>query len=145
MLYRLVLFIGLFTLSMPAAAQRGGHLPSDLVRNNAYELGISSGTLETLLQMAEEGRADRLPFIDALDVARTQLDELLMEDDPDVEAVMTQIEILGDAETALRQFDIGELIEMRSLLTPEQRDALGELMRGRRPGPPPHHGPPPPR
>lgn len=145
MIQRLLLTIALIMIALPVAAQPGGHLPSELIRDNAYELGISAETLETLLEMARNGRQEREAYVDALDVARAVLDELLMEDEPDLDAVMTQIELLGDAETDLRQFDIAELIEMRALLTPEQRRSIGELMRDRRPPPPGHRPPPPPR
>jgi Spy/CpxP family protein refolding chaperone len=133
----------LVLLALPLAAQPHSELPGELIRDNAYELGIPAETLEALLQLTRAGRIEREPLVDAMHVTRAVLDELLMEDVPEVDAVMAQIALLGDAETALRQFDIGELIEMRALLTQEQRDALAELMRNR--PPPRHHRPPPPR
>lgn len=145
---RTLLALVVLALSAPAAAQ----MPTDLIRDNAYELGVDSETLAALLEIGREGRIEREELVDAAALARTQLDELLMVDDPDIDAVMVQIALLGDAETALRQFDVLQLIDMRALLTPEQRQAIAGLVRerGRRgapPGhhPPPHRPPPPPR
>jgi hypothetical protein len=115
----LILFV-FVALSATASAQ----MPTDLIRDNSYELGIDSDTLAELLEFGREGRIELAELVDATALARAQLDELLMVDHPDIDAVMAQTALLGNAETALRQFDVLQLIDMRALLTPEQREAI---------------------
>jgi hypothetical protein len=66
---------------------------------------------------------------------------LLREDEPDREAVLAQVEVLGAAETAKLRHSLEVLLDIHALLTPEQLRAL-EAMKP--PGPPggPMGGPP---
>jgi len=114
---------------------------------HAEELGIDEATLGVIAEM-EEARQPEIQQARAAVIEETaQLHELVGAEEPDREAVMLQVEILGDAEETMRKLRLGLLLDVRGLLTPTQQDALQELlgeqmedMRGRspwggRPGP----------
>ena len=64
--------------------------------------------------------------------ARDELHALLREDAPDPDAVMSQAEKVGAAETALHKQRLRTLLEVRTLLTPEQRAKLSEIFAKKR-------------
>lgn len=117
--------------------------PDDLLRIHAQELGIDDTTLASITAIAEGVRAQRDVLMLEMRAAHDALFALLSASEPDRAAVMAQLEEIGRVETALRQLEIGGLLDMRAYLSPEQWSALqtleddaGERMR-------PLHGPPP--
>ena len=124
----------------PPPPHHGG--PHEIIRDNAAALGISAETLDAILDLARDARAGREIVLAEVQRARAELELLLRETTPDIEVVYEAIRVLGDAEVALRQYDISVLIDMRAMLTAEQREALADFFPS---GPPGVRGPPPPR
>lgn len=111
--------------------------PDEVLVDQAEELGIDEETLAEIKGIVGDAR----PTLDELHAAvrdeRRQFHELLEQDEPDREAVFRQIESIAEAEVALHKLEIEVLLDIRALLTPEQREALGAHA-------PPPDGPPPP-
>lgn len=126
--------------------------PDDLLRDHADELGIDDDALEAITAIADSVRAQRDVLVLQMRAAHEELFALLSASEPDRDAVMEQLEVIGQAETALRQLEIGGLLDMRAYLTPEQwaalqtlEDSAGERIRPLHPPPrgllPPPGGP----
>lgn len=116
----------------------GGMNPREglrLLKEHAKELGISDATLGQIKELARKGRDSRSPLDDRLEDARDKIRELMQSDSPDRAKVMAAIEEAGRAEIALRQHDVEVLLQIRALLTPEQREAVKKMMRDERGGP----------
>ena len=115
----------------------GGMNPREglrLLKEHAKELGISDATLTQIKEIARKGRDSRAPLDDRLEDARDKMRELMQSDSPDKAKVMAAIEEAGRAEIALRQHDVEVLLQIRALLTPEQREAVKKMMRDERGG-----------
>jgi periplasmic protein CpxP/Spy len=123
----------------------------------AQRLGLDDAALAKLKERAYAGQKVLIPVRAELTLARSELRRLLDGDPPERAAVLKQVDTTGALETRYRRARMEVMLDMRALLTPEQRRALrgmrGELRdrkrRGRRArrsrngkGPPP---PPPPR
>jgi len=111
-----------------------------LLKEHAKELGISDATLNQIKELARKGRDSRAPLDDKLEDARDKMRDLMQSDSPDRGKVMAAIEEAGRAEVALRQHDVDVLLQIRALLTPEQREAMKKLMREERGGRGPRGG-----
>jgi Spy/CpxP family protein refolding chaperone len=122
--------------------------PHEVLRTQADELGLDEATVDQIMAIALGAREQRMVLREAVDIARTQLDAVLLVDVPDETTVIAALEMLADAELALRTHDLRTLLAMRALLTPDQRAAFAELY-GQPPAsgmnphrPPPGQGPP---
>lgn len=125
---------------------RGGHLSGpvsppplhDVVREHASALGIRPHQAEAIQRLADEARSMLDGHHRDIDQAREGLRALLRGDRPDRAAVRKAIRALGAAETRLREGEIGVMLDILTLLDPEQRKALGRTRtQARRPRPPP--------
>jgi Spy/CpxP family protein refolding chaperone len=147
-------------LAGPVSAQpkgpppQGGppHGPPPLDRvleDHAEELGIDEETLDAISELVEATRPELDKKHEEIRDLRRGFHELLGVDEPDRDLVLQQIEIIGEAEIALHKLEIEMLMDIRSMLTAEQRAALEEFVKerggrdGDRRGPPPRGGPPP--
>lgn len=134
---------------MPACAAHG-QAPHEVIRDNAAAIGLDAETLDAILDLARDARPGREIALAEVRRIRAELELLLQADTPDMDAVYLAIDALGAAEAELRRYDVTVLVEMRSMLTPAQREALADLwaqsLGGQRgPGGPaghPRHGPP---
>jgi Spy/CpxP family protein refolding chaperone len=118
---------------LPAAAGEHGHgrkherPPLDaLLERHAERLGLEPATLAQIRGVADAARPEHERLSDELHALRLEMRALLGEDAPDPEAVMRQADRIGAAETALDKHRLATLLEIRALLTPDQR---GELVR----------------
>ncbi len=134
----------------PPGKGGGGAPAHELVREHADALGIDAETVERIVEIAEAARDEREELAMGVEQAKADLGELLQAEQPDRQAVLDQVEVLGDAETAMLRHQLTVLLDMHGLLTPEQIKAL-EAMSFRPPSgpggppgaPPPMGGPPP--
>lgn len=112
----------------PPGPPGGGDPMGKFLERNAEELGLDEETTEAIQQVLEEGRERARGLDDALREAHMVMRDLLGQDVPDEATVMRQAEVIGEFEIERQKHRLSTLIEIRSLLTPEQR----ELLVGRR-------------
>jgi Spy/CpxP family protein refolding chaperone len=113
--------------------RRHGPPPIDRVLDrHAEELGLDDAVREQVGAIAARSRETEEPLRAALRAARDELHALLRQDAPDADAVMRQADAVGAAETALHKQRLRTLLEVRALLTPEQRAKLGEIFEKKR-------------
>ena len=130
---RFVLILVLFlTTSFSALAKpKPSHQrlkPHELIQKNAESWGISTDTLHKIIKLGKEARPIKDRHHEKLRAARNLLHRLLDQDSPSIPEVMSQVETVGLLETQLRKHSLTVLIEMRSLLTPQQREKLKQVM-----------------
>jgi Spy/CpxP family protein refolding chaperone len=129
-----LVLIPFIAVSGTVLAQRGfgppgkGDRMGDFLERNAEELGLDDETTEAIQQVLEEGRERARGLDDALHEAHMVMRDLLQQDVPDKTTVMRQAEVIGELEIERQKHRLSTLIEIRSMLTPEQR----ELLVGRR-------------
>jgi len=154
----LYLLAVLALVGQPALARPPGHGPGGgkhgpppldrVLEKHAEELGIDDETLDAIAELVEATRPELDKKHDEIRDLRKGFHELLGADEPDRELVLQQIETIGEAEIELHKLEIEMLLDIRSMLTPEQRAALEEFVKERggpkdhHRGPPPHGGPP---
>ncbi len=111
------------------------------------ELGLDDETLAQADAVIDASRTEERSLREADRFMRT----LLEQEEPDEDAVMTQVESIGGLRTNLRKEQLRTMLRVRALLTPEQRIRLLQRLkdrprrgpggrggrRGRHGGPPP--------
>jgi len=132
----------------PPGKHRGPPPPHEVIRKHADELGIDDETVQAIVDIAENARDEMHALHQVVRKESRALRGLLDADEPDRRAVHRQVDVLKSAEAAVQKQQLTTLIEIRSHLTLEQRDAIKELhQRMKRQGPPHgrggHRGPPP--
>jgi Spy/CpxP family protein refolding chaperone len=112
----------------PALAQPrpdpGGHGIERLLERNAERLQLDDATRGKIRSLAEAGRERSAPQREALRQLHEEMHALLTSDAPELDAVLAKAEQLGAAETALHKERLRTMLEIRALLTPEQRREL---------------------
>ncbi len=124
----------------PPHGHHGPGGPGVGIAQHAERLGLDEATLAQIEEIGEASRVAGEALGEAMHEARDELHELLRADDPERRAVLKAAERIGDAETALRKHHLGTMLDIRALLTPEQREELVRIHEEI--GPPPGHGPP---
>jgi hypothetical protein len=131
--FSLFMLCGFVTLLSPAFAQppslsspRQGRLERLL-----EEVGLDERTLGEVRKVFDTSKSDRQELRRKLREAYEHMRFLLEQENPNEAAVMTQAEVIGGLQTAARKQRLRTLIQVRALLTPEQRAKLLELMRAR--------------
>jgi Spy/CpxP family protein refolding chaperone len=135
------LWIALLALAGGGASARAGEghrggrerPPLDeLLARHAERLHLDEATLARIREAEDASRPEHERLADALHALRREMREKLGEDAPDREAVMALADRIGAAETELDKHRLSTLLEIRSLLTPEQRKELVEIFDERR-------------
>jgi Spy/CpxP family protein refolding chaperone len=113
--------------------RKHGPPPIDRVLDrHAGELGLDEAVLEKVRAIGARAREEEAPLRDDLDAQREALHELLRQDAPDPDAVVHQAEEIGAVETELHKARLRTLLEVRQLLTPEQRTKLESIFEAKR-------------
>jgi Spy/CpxP family protein refolding chaperone len=132
----LALLLALAGAAAPAFAGDHGHRrkpPLDaLLERHAERLGLDAETLATIRAAADASRPEHERLAEELHALRLEMRALLSEDAPDPDAVMRLADRVGAAETALDKHRLATLLEIRALLTPEQRRELVRIHEERR-------------
>ncbi|RIL04589.1 MAG: hypothetical protein DCC71_13655, partial [Proteobacteria bacterium] len=103
-----------------------------LLDRHASELELTDEQRDRVSAIAERARETEAPLRDGLRARRDELHALLRTDAPDTDAVLAQADRVGEAETALHKQRLRTLLEVRAILTPEQREKLTAIFeRGR--------------
>ena len=109
-----------------------GPLPHEILRRHADKLGITEDVLQQVEEIVMQAR-DRQREI-RRDIKKLQADvhyEMDV-DSPDRAKVMDLIRQTGELKIQQHQGRVGVLLEIRSLLTSEQKRQMKELMKKRR-------------
>jgi Spy/CpxP family protein refolding chaperone len=124
------------SLAAPALAGEGHHRkkpPLDAVlERHAERLGLDAATLARIRAAGDASRPEHERLEGELHALRLEMRALLSEDAPDPDAVMALADRVGAAETALDKHRLATLLEIRKLLTPEQRRELVRIHEERR-------------
>lgn len=104
-----------------------GRDPVRVIEANAEELGVDEETLATIRARVEASRERTETLEAAVRELYHALQQSLDQDAADRDAVMAVVDSLGQTEIELRKHQIDTLLEIRELLTPEQRERLREL------------------
>jgi Spy/CpxP family protein refolding chaperone len=134
---RLAMLLALASLAAPVfAGEGGGHHrkpPLDaLLERHAERLGLGAEALAKIRAAADASRPEHERLEGELHALRLEMRALLSEDAPDPDAVMQLADRIGAAETALDRHRLATLLEIRKLLTPEQRRELVRIHEERR-------------
>jgi Spy/CpxP family protein refolding chaperone len=117
----------------PWSHHRPGPPPlGDVLARHAGELGLDADTLARIRVIAETARAEEQPLVEQLGTLHQAMHKLLDADAPKADDVMQQADQIGAMETALRKHQLGTLLEIRALLTPEQRQKLVQIFAERK-------------
>lgn len=106
--------------------------PAGFVMHHADRLGLDDATLESIEAIVASSREQSDGLRTQLRAAHERMRQLLEADVPDEAAVLAQASTIGGLETELHQTRLRALLQIRGLLTPEQR---AELQRIRDEGP----------
>ncbi len=112
-------------LGGPHAGMGMGH-PEKILDFHAESLGLDDETRDALRAVVETSHEDAEVLHEAMAAERDRLHELMEAEEVDRDAVMEQVERMGALKTELRKHRIGVMLDIRDMLTPEQREALAE-------------------
>jgi Spy/CpxP family protein refolding chaperone len=99
----------------------------DVLERHADRLGLDEATRAKVRAVAEAARPEGDRLREDLHAAHGEMRALLGQDAPDEAAVLAQAERIGAAETALQKQRLRTMLEIRALLTPEQRAELVKI------------------
>jgi Spy/CpxP family protein refolding chaperone len=103
-----------------------------VLERHAAELDLDADTRATIREIAAKARQEEQPVADQLHTLHTQMHELLDGDSPKLDDVMQWADRIGAVETELKKRRLRTMLEIRTLLTPEQRQKLVEIFEERR-------------
>jgi len=103
-----------------------------VLERNADRLGLDPAVEQEIRAIASASRAESERTRALLDAAHERMHALLAVDLPDEPAVMQQAERIGALETDERKSRLRGMLQIRALLTPEQRALLVEIHEERR-------------
>lgn len=103
-----------------------------LLERHAERLGLDAETLAQIRAAADASRPEHERLEGELHALRLEMRTLLSEDAPEPGAVMQLADRIGAAETELDKHRLATLLEIRALLTPEQRRELVRIHEERR-------------
>jgi Spy/CpxP family protein refolding chaperone len=139
-----VLFVFSLTgLSTAAHARPPGPPPhvGEPLEHLVETLGLDEATLAKVYQVIDAARAETRELRRKLHEAHQHMRTLLEQETPDEAAVMAQAGRIGTQRTEMEKQRLRTLLQVRALLTPEQRAKLLQALRSRhrheRPEPPP--------
>ena len=98
-----------------------------LLDHHADELGLDDATREAIRAIVTASHEQESALREEIREERRRLRQQLSEDPVDRDAVLGQVERVGELEIEADKHRIETLLEIRALLTPEQREALKGL------------------
>lgn len=101
--------------------------PQTFIEENVEVLGLEEEQLTAIRSIVEASRATGDELRDELRRLHREMKELLSQDEPDASTVMQKADAIGEVETKMQKHRLGTLLEIRALLSPEQREALSGI------------------
>ena len=98
-----------------------------MLERHADELGLDDATLDKADEIAEEARDASEPLRDAVKAARETLREVVDSDAPTSSEIKDAVQAVADAQASLKTSRIETMLQIRALLTDEQRAKLEEM------------------
>ena len=135
---RLILFCGLMSIALLAstamAQQRSGRSPGGfaegrLMKKKAKEIGLSEETVAKIDAVIKAGKAEETKLRDENMAVIGELNELLAQNLPSEKELMAAANKVGANAEKSRVLKMKSVIEMRSLLSPEQLEKFMEFRR----------------
>lgn len=124
-------------LALPMAARavnldaevlaRTGMIAPDVVRAHMAEFGFTPEQEATLRRMSEESRPKLAELDAAVRTEKQKLEDSVKAADVTTTTAAARLDKLLEAESALKHFQLAKLIELRAVLTPEQRTLAQKL------------------
>ena len=113
---------------------RGKHHrpPGKFIEKNAERLGLDPETTGEIRDMLEESYAESEEIQAKLREAKRSLHGLLAKSLPDRDQVMQQVEKIGELEIKAQKHKLDTMLEVRAMLSEEQRAELVEIRREKR-------------
>ena len=105
----------------------GGGAMLDRLESGVGSLGLQQKDLDAIYQIIDNARKERRPLDAQLRTAHQQMRTLLDSDSPSADAVTAQADTIGSLSTQLRKIDLRAAVQVRSMLTPDQRKQLGGM------------------
>jgi Spy/CpxP family protein refolding chaperone len=101
--------------------------PGAFMEANAEALGLDEETLGAIRSIVAKSKERGDQLHSNLRELHKEMKTLLSEDAPDESAVMQQVDSIGEAEIEMQRHRLGTMLEIRALLTPEQREQMTRL------------------
>jgi Spy/CpxP family protein refolding chaperone len=135
---RLILFCGFMSIALLAstamAQQRarrpstpGGYAEGRLMKKKAAELGLSEETVAKINAAIETGDAKEAKLREQGRTAIGELNEILAKNLPSEKELMAASDKVGENATKSRVLKMKSVLEIRSLLAPEQLEKFMEI------------------
>jgi Spy/CpxP family protein refolding chaperone len=122
-----VMLAGASMAEPPFGKHRRHHEPGRFIEEHAERLGLDGETLDSIQSIVESSRVRADDLHAEVRELHRQMHELLRQDAPDEAAVMQHADAIGQAETEMHKHRLATMLEIRALLTPEQRQELVRL------------------
>ncbi len=97
----------------------------------AQHLDLSAEQTQTIAEIREQGRAKNLELRKELRLLRHEKRGEMLKDDPATKTVLGLTTKIGELRTEMQTNRMGDRLEVRKVLTPEQRDKMLLLKEGR--------------
>ena len=117
-----VFMLALLTMGGVAHAQPRG--PAMAMMEAVKSMSLSQADRDQIRKWMVETRKAVIPLRAELDLAKTELYELMTADKIQEETLMKAIDKVAFSEAAVRKRQLSTFLKVRGLLTPEQRKAL---------------------
>jgi Spy/CpxP family protein refolding chaperone len=105
----------------------GGYAEGRLMKKNAKDLGLSDETVAKIDAAIEAGKADEAKLREQGMTAISELNEVLAKNLPSKKELMAASDKVGENALKSRALKMNSVLEMRSLLTPEQLEKFMEI------------------
>ena len=136
--HRLILFCGLISIALLASTaiaqprsgrsfNPGGGAEGRLMKNKAKDIGLSEETIAKIDAAIEEIKAEEEKLREESREALGKLNDVLLQNLPSEKELMAASNQVGELASKSRAFKMKSVIEMRSLLTPEQLEKFMEF------------------
>jgi Spy/CpxP family protein refolding chaperone len=116
-----------------AMARPGGPglrgLAPERIDRMAERLELDAGTTDKIKDLVHQTQKEAIGIQARMETARLDLRQQLNDEDPDRSSVMAQIDQVAALKVSVKKLEVNLLLDVRGLLTPEQRTGLKKLIR----------------
>ena len=98
----------------------------------AAEIGLDEAQVSEIESIVSESREEGKALREQLREAKGEMKSLMEADPPNERAVMAHIDEVGELKTELKKLKVGTMLEIRSILTPEQFAQFKEIRKEKR-------------
>ncbi len=116
----------------PGMGRRGPPPIEAVMERHADELGLDQATRAAIQAIAARSRLVEQPLSEQLHELQKGMRSLLDADSPNLDDVMQWADRMGAAETELKKQRLRTMLEVRALLSPEQRQKLVKIFEERK-------------